>query len=150
MAVVNELRPVSTFPGEPRVGIRRRGVSVVGTLLSLEVGLLVLAAGARRRRILIVLALEALLAGPGFDERAIHREVFARKKLLLLGLLEDLLAQLTADLLLQEPLPVLGEGGRMPYLVIDAQPDEPPEQQVVVELLHQHPLAADTVEHLEQ
>src|SRR5579862_7309338 len=38
----------------------------------------------------------------------------------------------------------------MPDGVVHAQPDEPAKQQVVFELLHQHPLAANRVERLEQ
>src|SRR5436190_9823689 len=150
MPVVNELRSVSSFPGEPRVGIRRRGVSVVGALLSLKVGLLVLAAGPGSRWILVILALEALLAGPRFDERAIHGEVLAREKLFLLGLLQDLLEELPGDLLFEESFPVLGKRSGMPDLVVHSQPYEPPKEQVVVELLHQHSLAPDAVEHLQK
>src|SRR5436190_20922605 len=135
MPVVNELRSVSSFPGEPRVGIRRRGVSVVGALLPLKIGLLVLAAGPGSGRILVVLALEALLARPGFDERTVHREVLAREKLFLLGLLQDLLEELPGDLLLKKPFPVLGERGGMPDLIVHSQPHEPPEEEIVVELL---------------
>ena len=45
-------------------------------------------------------------------------------------------------------LPVLGERRRMPDRVIDPKADEPAEQQVVVGLLHQHPLRTDAVEDL--
>ncbi len=79
MSVVHQLRPLSSLPHEPRVGIRRRGVSIVGAFLPLEIGFFVLAPGPRSRRILIVLALEALLARPSFDERPVHSEVLARQ-----------------------------------------------------------------------
>ena len=147
---MHELRSITAFPHEPRVRIGRRGVSIVGALLALEVGLLVLAPGAGGGRVLFVLALETLLTGPSFDERAVHREVLAGEDLSLLGLLQDLLEELPGDLLLQKPLPILRKGGRMPDLVIHAQADEPPEEQVVIELLDQHPLASDAVEHLDQ
>src|SRR2546430_17569800 len=51
---------------------------------------------------------------------------------------------------LQQPIPVLSEGRRVPDRIIDAQAHEPPEEQVVVELLDQHSLAADAVEELQK
>ncbi len=51
---------------------------------------------------------------------------------------------------LEEPLPVLREHGRIPDGIIQGEPDEPAEQEVVIELLHELPLAPDAVEGLEQ
>ena len=50
----------------------------------------------------------------------------------------------------QQPVPILGEHRRVPDRVIHVQADKPAEQQVVVQLLHQHPLAANRVQHLQQ
>jgi hypothetical protein len=36
----------------------------------------------------------------------------------------------------EQPIPVLGEGGRVPHRVIDAEADEPAEQQVELDPLH--------------
>src|SRR5207245_2001814 len=38
----------------------------------------------------------------------------------------------------------------IPHLVVQVQTHEPPEQQIVVQLLHQHPLTADRVQRLQQ
>jgi len=38
----------------------------------------------------------------------------------------------------------------VPDLVVHGQPDEPTKQQVVIQLLHQHPLTTDGVEDLQQ
>src|SRR5207244_44489 len=43
-----------------------------------------------------------------------------------------------------------GKDRVVPDLVIDGQPDEPTKQQVVANLLHQLPLAANGEEHLDQ
>jgi hypothetical protein len=51
---------------------------------------------------------------------------------------------------LQQAVAVLGEHGRVPYLVIRVQPHKPAEQQVVIHLFHQQSLAADRVQHLQQ
>jgi hypothetical protein len=58
--------------------------------------------------------------------------------------------ELLKHLALSQPLAVLGERGRVPDRVIGRQPNEPAEQQVVVQLLDQLPLGADAVEHLQQ
>jgi len=54
------------------------------------------------------------------------------------------------DIAIDKPLPVLRECGRMPDLIIHAQPDKPSKEYVVLELLDQHPLTVDTIEHLQQ
>jgi hypothetical protein len=55
------------------------------------------------------------------------------------------------DVALEKPVPVLREDGGIPDGVIRGQPDEPAEQGVVVQLLHELPLAPpDTVEGLQE
>ena len=43
----------------------------------------------------------------------------------------------------QQPVPILAEDRRIPDRVIHVQADKPPEQQVVLQLLHQHPRAVN-------
>jgi hypothetical protein len=50
----------------------------------------------------------------------------------------------------QQPVAVLGEGGGVPYRVLDAEPDKPAEQQIVIDPLNQLPLRADRIERLQQ
>jgi hypothetical protein len=50
----------------------------------------------------------------------------------------------------QQPVAVLGEGGGIPRRVLDAEPDKPAKQQVVVDPLDQLPLGADRIERLQQ
>ena len=50
---------------------------------------------------------------------------------------------------LQQPVPVLREHRRIPNLVVQVQSHEPAEQNAVIDLLHQQPLAADRVQHLQ-
>jgi hypothetical protein len=54
------------------------------------------------------------------------------------------------DLLIQEPVAILGEDRRRPDRLVHVHPDEPAEQQVVIQLLHQQPLAANRIEDLQQ
>jgi hypothetical protein len=58
--------------------------------------------------------------------------------------------ELLRYLLVQQPVPVLAEYRVIPHRFIQLQPHKPPEQQVVVHLFHQHPLAANRVEDLQQ
>ena len=67
-----------------------------------------------------------------------------------LGLRQHRAQKLGRDLALEQPVAVLGEHGHVPHRVVDAQPDEPAEQEVVVQLLHELPLGADRVERLQQ
>ena len=54
------------------------------------------------------------------------------------------------DIAIQQALPVLRERRRVPDRLVHVQPDEPAEQQVVIQLLHQLPLTAHREEHLQQ
>ena len=87
-------------------------------------------AGARR-------SLEALVPGPRLDQRAAHGEMLVRE-------------QVRLARLGQHPLAVLREHAVVPDRIVHLQPPEPAQEQVVVELLHQQPLAADRVQHLQQ
>jgi len=50
----------------------------------------------------------------------------------------------------QQSFAILAEHRVVPHWFIHFQPHKPSEQQVIVHLLHQHPLAADRVEDLQQ
>lgn len=50
----------------------------------------------------------------------------------------------------QQPVAVLGEDGRHPNRVVNAEAHEPTEQQVILHLLHQLPLGADREQDLDQ
>jgi hypothetical protein len=50
----------------------------------------------------------------------------------------------------QQPLAILREHGHVPDGIVHAQPDEPAEEEVILELLHEQPLAPHGVEDLQQ
>jgi hypothetical protein len=75
-----------TLAVEPGIGIGGRSMGVVRALLAMEVRFGIAPPALRRRLARAVLRLDALHRGPGFDQRAIDREVIARQKLLHLGL----------------------------------------------------------------
>lgn len=97
-----------------------------------------------------VLAPHALVAGPGLDEGAVHTEVLAREQPPPLGHLHRRVEQLRDRIVLDQPVTVLAEDRVVPDGVLDGQTDKPAKQQVVLDLLHQLPLAANAVEHLQQ
>jgi len=54
------------------------------------------------------------------------------------------------QLLIEQPVTVLGERGGMPNRIVRVEAIKPAERQVVVELLDQHPLRANAVDRLQQ
>ena len=137
---------------QPRIGIGGGGVRVVAPPLAVEVTLgIAPAAGARWRfAASFRLRFEALHAGPRFNERAVDAEVVVREQPADLGLAQHRLEELRGDLALQEPVAVLGEHRHVPDRRVHRQADEPAEQQVVVQLLHELALRAHRIESLQQ
>ena len=103
-----------------------------------------------RRRSLSVLPLETLRPRPCFQQRPIHREVLVRSQPLAPCSLHHLGQKLFGHLGLQQPVPVLGERGRVPDLFVQVQSHKPAKQNTVIDLLHQQPLAANRIQHLQQ
>lgn len=63
---------------------------------------------------------------------------------------QDLVQRRVGDGAGQEPIPILRKHRRHPDRIIDPEPHEPAEAQVVVALLHELPLAPHGGEHLEE
>ena len=110
-----------------------------------------LAVASRSRRLVgAVLGTEALDRGPGFHQRAIDREVLVRQKASDLGVAQHCCEKLASDIGVEQPVAVLRERGVVPNRIVNAEPDEPAKQKIVVDLLHQLALGADRVERLQQ
>ena len=120
----------------------------VRALLALEVSLAV--APRPRRRVAAILAAEALEAGPGLEQRAVHREVLARQQPLHLRQCKQLRQEALRHLAGEQPVAVLAERARVPNRVVHPEPDEPAEQEVELQPLHQLALRAHRVEALHQ
>jgi hypothetical protein len=120
-----------------KAGVRvgGRGVAVVAAPRAVEV-----AAGVAPAvgwwLVLITLGPEALQAGPGLDQGPVDREVFAAQKLPHPRLVHNRRQELGRDVALEQAVAVGRERGRVPHRIVDPQPHEPTEQQVVVQLLH--------------
>ena len=124
---------------------------LVAPLLTAEVDLGI-APAARRRFVTIasIPRLEALQAGPGFHQRAVDREVLRRQQPLDLGLGQDGRQELGGNLAFEQTVAVLREHRVIPRRIIDPKPDEPAEQQVELQPLHQLTFRADRIEGLQQ
>jgi hypothetical protein len=83
-------------------------------------------------------------------QRAVDGEVIIRQQRRHLPVREDRLQELLGNVGFQQPVAVLGVGRMIPDRVVDAEPDKPAKQQIVIELLHQLALGPDRVERLDQ
>ena len=164
---------------EPRVGIGCRGMCRVRPLLTPEVdlGIAGLAVGAGHRgglgwelfrlvfggaggagraaRIVVRrrvarLGLKALHGRPGLHKGAVDREVVVRQQRCDLSMGQDRRHHLARHLGRQQAVPVLAEDRGDPHRIVDAEADKPPEQEVVLHLLHQLALGPDREQDLDQ
>lgn len=157
---------ISALLVEPRFGIGGALVSGVAARLSRKIHLGIsgttFASGTAA-----VLANEALVAGPGLDKRLalgwnvtqchvpvsqtpVDAEVLVRDQLLPLREITHPLEEGARHLGRQQPIAVGAEHGAVPDRFVHLQTDEPAEQQLVVQLLDQQPLAAHDVENLQE
>ena len=74
--------------------------------------------------------------------------MLARQQSLDPGLSQNGSEELGGDVALQQPVPVLGKRRMLPGRIVDTEADEPAEQQVEVEALHQLALRPNRVERL--
>ena len=113
---------------QARLGVGRALVGVVAPQPAFEV------AAAARRAAGIVLGSEALVPGPGHDERAVDAEVLVTGQVLRARLADDRPEEGLGDVAAQQALAVLGEDRDVPDPVVDLGANEPAEEQVVLEL----------------
>src|SRR5580704_749228 len=95
-----------------------------------------------------VLGSETLMTCPCFDQCSVHREVLIRH--VRLGAFQHPLEKSFRDLLVQQALPILAVHRVIPDRLVHLHPHKPPKQQVVLQLLDQHALAAYGIEDLQQ
>ena len=98
-----------------------------------------IAAGSRRL-VRAVPRAEALRARLSLQQRAINREVLARQQALDRVLREQRGQEFARHRAVQQTIAVFGKGCRIPHRGLDAQPDKPAKQQVVLDSLDQLPL----------
>src|SRR2546421_992519 len=150
--------PAFALTRQPGLHVGAGDVSVVGTLLAVEVDLNIAAAAlawGRPPRVALGLALaaevgaarlEALERGPGLEQGAVNGEVLVGEQVQLTSLVEHGLEEESADVVLQEPVAVLGEGALVESGVLDVEVHEPLEEEIVLEPLAELALAANRIE----
>ena len=156
VAVLHQRVPHEDEPGfrarsvaeQPGVAIGGRGMAVVAPPLAMKVALAVAPRTGRVAR--AVLRAQALGASPSLQQRPVDREMLVRQQPLDLLVRQHRGEKLARHIAVEQPVAVLGEGGRVPYRVRDAEPDKPAEQQVGVDPLDQLPLRTDRIEGLQQ
>ena len=99
---------------------------------------------------IVIDAAETFLSRPCLQQRSIHGEVLVGEQTPLACLLKDSSEESVSDVPVKQALAVLGEHSHIPNRIVHVQTNEPAEQQVVIQLLHQHALAAHGIKHLEQ
>ena len=97
-----------------------------------------------------VLRAKALQARPSLQQRAVNRKMLARQQTFDPRLRQHRGEKLLRHLAGEQSVAVFRERRRIPYRVLNAQPDKPAEQQIVLDPLDQLPLRADRVERLQQ
>ncbi len=144
--------PAPPLAIEPCLGIRDAPVRVVTQPLAVKVHLGVAPAGRRLRRVGrgAVLGPGALHRGRGLDQRAVHAEVVLRQEPFHPRDGQHGTQNGCHHAAVEQAVAVLGKGRGVPDGIVDAQADEPAEQQIEVELLHQLALGADRIEGLQQ
>jgi hypothetical protein len=98
----------------------------------------------------IVLRAKALVRGERFDERAVNAKMLIRHQPLLLRARYNLSEERFGDIAVDQAVSILGKTRWVPDRIVGTKTDEPSEQEVIVELLDQKPLAADTVRRLQE
>jgi hypothetical protein len=83
------------------------------------------------------------MATPRLQQCAVDTEMLGGEQATSTGLLHDIFEEGPGDVALQQPVPILGEGGRCPHRVVHGQTDKPAIQQVVF----RHREAATVADH---
>jgi len=112
-------------------------VGVVRALLAVKIRLPVPSVSVRGRFVRAILRLESLHRRPGFNQRAVDEEEMAgAQKPLHSRMCKHSAQQLGCDVAFQQARAVLGKNLVIPARVVDADADEPAEQQIELRSLH--------------
>src|SRR6516225_5869528 len=97
------------FAIKPRLWISSRGVGVVRALLAVKIRLPVPSVSVRGRFVRAILRLEALHRCPGFDQRAVDREMVGAEKSLHSRMWKNCVRQLGCHVAFQQAFAVLAK-----------------------------------------
>src|SRR5216683_3351484 len=97
-----------------------------------------------------IFSLKALLTRPRLDQGSIYAEVLIREQIGCTRLVQHFGEELRCHVARQQPVAVLAVDRGHPDRLIHIQTHEPAEQQVVAQLFHQEPFAANAIQDLEK
>lgn len=135
------------FAGQVGLRIRFGLAGFVAARLTTEIDIWITPCG---RRGIAVLADKAFVRSPGIDQRAIDAEMLVAGQFAPLGQAAYSNEKGARDLLGEQAVAILREGGVVPDASIGGQANKPAKQHVVVQWLDPQPFGADRVEHLQQ
>jgi hypothetical protein len=95
---------------------------------------------------MVVLGPKALHRSPGLDQRTVHREVLVAHQLGSLGLFHHLSKEFRGGLMLDQPIPIVGECAVIERLLHEVHVQKPSKEEVVPELLAELDLAANRIQ----
>lgn len=154
-----------TLASQARVGIALGAMRGVGELLPLEIphhvldrrrgGNRFLRGFASIRRPAGVVGVprntfKSFGAGPSLKKRSIHAEMLAGDETFGRGLLDDLGQEPASHVGAEQSIPVVGIHRGHPDFLVQTHIQKPTVEHAELDLLHQQPLAADAVDHLEK
>src|SRR6201981_3037725 len=138
-----------TLACQQRLRVGSRLMRRIGPLLAMEVHSRITRIIRSRAR-LLTLALEALKRSPGLDQRTVDREVVVREQSPRLRLRHYLPEEVSGDLVFQQTVAVGRKARMVKARLVPLQIQKPAEQQIVVELFAEHPLAANRIQRHQQ
>ena len=148
MATIRQHRTRSpALAGQHRIRVGGRTVGLVTALLTVEVyhWVRTFTRSSGGGLVVVIDVAEALLSCPCLQQRSIHSEVLIGEQIPLACLLEHSREKSLGNVTFQQTLAILHEHRHIPNRVVHVQANEPTEQQVVIQLLHQHAFAAHGV-----
>ena len=98
----------------------------------------------------IGLRVEAFVAGPRLNQRAVDREMLVRQQWRDVLMTQQFLHETIEHIALLQSFAILRKRRRVPHRVVRRKSDEPAVQKIVVQLLHQLPFTPHTVKYLQQ
>jgi hypothetical protein len=139
----------AAFAVHSRSTIGRRPEYIIFAALPVKIDIRVSRSAATRRLRLVGFWNKTLLAGPSLDHRSVNGKMLVAKQVGCASLAENLFEKRLCNVALQQPIAILREDRDIPDGIIHVQIAKPAKKHIVVQLLHELPLAANRIHHLQ-
>ena len=138
------------FFEQPGFRIRSGPMRIVLSNLSFEVNFRIPTTTTSRVSIVAALRMKALQRGPSLDKRPIDGKMLIGQQTALLCLRSDRFEEQRSHFMINQTFPIFGEGRMIPDRIVHGQAHKPTKQQIVIQLLYQHPFATNGIQDLKQ